>query len=869
MQTPDYHTTPESIGRYKIVRCLGRGGMGQVFLARDQRLQRNAAIKLLRKDKTGTQAEARIRREAQLLAQLNHPNIVQIYDVVESEHGLALVMEYVEGANLRQWLREHETNLQQKLRILAEICKGLEKAHAAGIVHRDLKAENILIASDGTAKISDFGIASSETSNDQLTRENHVAGSFSALSPEQALGMPLDHRCDLFALGLLAYRLICRQHPFGEHANPIVIVDRIIHSDPIPPAKLVPGLPKPLYRLLEQLLAKTADKRPASAAEVETCLQRIADEMPADAPADFDLSDTQTADIYFSSSLAGLGRRRKTKKLWALAGITAIATASAAFLLRDYQNPLHARSGGNYVTLEPTEFRDSDLSAEHRNLLDNSLRANLRRNLSLRRGLSLVPDYELEGLESLPATQRAAWAGAQHWIQPVVACQRSQCEVEINLYQAGLDIPYKTSKTTVELDDPLQNYYLLQHQLDTLLPEAPVQEGATSLEISEADYRRYLAVLARKNRLRELGSMMDELEGLREAAPTFSPVYDLYAGLAIEHYGQFKDYNVLDDLQHFLWQAPPEIKKNTAWQRAWLRLAILRDNEAEVLASLAQLERNFEDRAGFYHLLYQWHYRRGKYEDALTAIRSAARLRPSYLYTYEMARTYSAIGDHTATRTLLATARLLAPEDNKVTSLLAATEMDSGHPARAIELLTEIHPDKRSPIDIFNLCTAYYVERQFDHANTCFRQLQALSPQDAELSLYLAEIAVGQGDEEAALEEARAALAILGERTDWEGQLMVARAWALIGDHEKAITALLTAQNSAPDDFFMNYNRAQIYILTEDITSAKVYIRKTIEQGLSPIWFSTPYFDRVCGDSAFESIRDAYPAVCHAGGKHG
>ncbi len=144
---------------YEIVRPIGRGGMGEVYLARDPRLHREVALKTLRRDLAGTELEPRLREEARLLARLNHPHIVQIHDITEYEGRLALVMEHVEGQNLHIALREKRGSPGDLLRWLAEVAAALACAHGAGIAHRDLKPENVLITRDGTAKVTDFGIA--------------------------------------------------------------------------------------------------------------------------------------------------------------------------------------------------------------------------------------------------------------------------------------------------------------------------------------------------------------------------------------------------------------------------------------------------------------------------------------------------------------------------------------------------------------------------------------------------------------------------------------------------------------------------------------------------------------------------------------
>jgi len=257
-----YDHNPAQIGHYTILSSIGRGGMGLVYLARDNRLDRQVAIKCLRTELFEPHYRERFKREALLLAKLNHPHIVQIYDYIETDEQLALVMEYVNGQNLQQHLRENIVPLTQRMQWLAQIAQGLAVAHDAGIIHRDLKAENILINQHKLAKITDLGIAKSQDFNATLT--DHVTGSYTSMSPEQAMGEDLDFRSDLFSFGILAYQLLCGAHPFGESENKLQIMQRIISHVPISPTKNNPDLPPEAVELLGQLLSKNPDNRPAN-----------------------------------------------------------------------------------------------------------------------------------------------------------------------------------------------------------------------------------------------------------------------------------------------------------------------------------------------------------------------------------------------------------------------------------------------------------------------------------------------------------------------------------------------------------------------------------------------------------------------------
>lgn len=234
--------------------------MGLVYRARDIRLERDVAIKCLRTELFEAHYVERFKREALLLAKLNHPNIVQIYDFIEEPEQLALVMELVDGQNLQTYLREHLAPINQRLQWLAQISEGLAVAHDAGIIHRDLKAENILVNRRGQAKITDLGIAKSQDFKGTLT--DHVAGSYCSMSPEQAMGEAITFKSDLFSLGILAYQLLCGAHPFGDTANKLQTMQRIISHPPTSPLQHNPDLPAEFIELLGQLLSKDPDKRP-------------------------------------------------------------------------------------------------------------------------------------------------------------------------------------------------------------------------------------------------------------------------------------------------------------------------------------------------------------------------------------------------------------------------------------------------------------------------------------------------------------------------------------------------------------------------------------------------------------------------------
>ena len=273
----DLSQKAEKVGPYSLRRMLGAGGMGEVYLAYDQRLDRSVAIKhILPEAAENSKIRERLRREARAVASLNHPAIVQIYDIVEDEKGDWIVMELIEGPTLRQLVEYRAIDIVQTTHVIAQVAAGLAEAHANGIVHRDLKTENVMISGAGQAKILDFGLAKNmwSTNETALSVQGAIVGTGRAMSPEQAKGEKIDARSDLFSLGTMFYESLTGKPPFFG--------DSLIHtlaqvcSDQQPPLYEVDsGIPRELSDYIDRLLAKKPEDRPASAVDVARFLGGI------------------------------------------------------------------------------------------------------------------------------------------------------------------------------------------------------------------------------------------------------------------------------------------------------------------------------------------------------------------------------------------------------------------------------------------------------------------------------------------------------------------------------------------------------------------------------------------------------------------
>jgi serine/threonine protein kinase/tetratricopeptide (TPR) repeat protein len=267
---------PFRVGNYRVDKPLGSGGMGAVYRGFDEALQRPLAIKRLLGNFPDRVAAARFRREARMAARLNHPAIVHIYDIVDNEDGVWIVMELVEGKTLDSVLRDGRPAVTTAVRLMREIAEGLAEAHAHGIVHRDLKGSNVMVTAAGRAKILDFGLAKTYTGAREadISAEGAVVGTFHAMSPEQAQGLSVDHRSDLFSFGTLLYEMLTGISPFRADTGQETLA-RVCAFTPRGVREVNSQVPEPLAELTLQLLNKTPDQRPQSTNEVAAILSRI------------------------------------------------------------------------------------------------------------------------------------------------------------------------------------------------------------------------------------------------------------------------------------------------------------------------------------------------------------------------------------------------------------------------------------------------------------------------------------------------------------------------------------------------------------------------------------------------------------------
>jgi eukaryotic-like serine/threonine-protein kinase len=274
---------------YRILYALGAGGMGEVFAAEDTKLHRKVALKTLPADLAHDPDRLhRFRREAQAVAALNHPNVVTIYSVEESNGVHFLTMELVEGKTLTDLIPSAGMARSEFLKAAVPLVDAISAAHQHGIVHRDLKPANVMVSADGRVKVLDFGLAklkadapgvgaSGTTTTEQMTQRHAVLGTAAYMSPEQAEGRTVDIRSDIFSLGVVLYEMLCGVRPFtGE--TPMSIISSILEDTPRPLTEILSGSPPELDRIVRRCLAKDPGRRYQHALDLRIDLEELARE---------------------------------------------------------------------------------------------------------------------------------------------------------------------------------------------------------------------------------------------------------------------------------------------------------------------------------------------------------------------------------------------------------------------------------------------------------------------------------------------------------------------------------------------------------------------------------------------------------------
>ncbi|HEV2765112.1 MAG TPA: protein kinase, partial [Pyrinomonadaceae bacterium] len=470
----------DRIGQYEILRPLGAGGMGEVYCARDEKLGREVALKLLPAElSSNSEALRRFEQEARAASALNHPNIVTIYEINETDRFAWIAMELVDGEDLRTILGREPMTLKTALRIATKVADGLAAAHERGIVHRDLKPDNVMITRDGFVKILDFGLAkqlrvlSSDETTLPHTTPGTIFGTVGYMSPEQATGREMDGRADQFSFGVMLYEMITRTRPFERDSRTETLA-AILRDEVPPPSQVNETISRDLDRIVARCLAKHPRERYASTRDLARDLREVRD------------SFTQSS--VERRPYSGPATRTKATPLhWAIAAIVVLVAGVAGYVMWQRRDSAHRITS---VAVMP--FRDLGATAEGRAFADGiseMVATRLAQSRDLRVAMPFDGGPMREGDDVATVAQRA---GASAVVRGTVQRGGGDVRVTVSLIDAENGRTLAATTATRAATDlfALQDA-VAEDLLRALGREAPPRAPAVAAVLGADDQRRF------------------------------------------------------------------------------------------------------------------------------------------------------------------------------------------------------------------------------------------------------------------------------------------------------------------------------------------------------------------------------------------
>jgi eukaryotic-like serine/threonine-protein kinase len=641
-------TIGQHVGPYKILAPLGAGGMGEVYRARDAKLERDVALKILPAElANNTEALRRFELEARAASALNHPNIVTIYEISRENDIAWIAMELVDGEDLRTLIQRDGLTIKGALRIASKIAEGLAAAHERGIAHRDLKPENVMISRDGFVKILDFGLAkqrrvlASDDTTLPHTAPGAVFGTVGYMSPEQAKGLEMDYRSDQFSFGVMLYEMLTRKNPFQRDSKPETMT-AIIRDEVEPPSALDPSIPREIDRIVARCIAKQQRDRYGSTRDLAHDLREV--------------RDSATQPSYRSNRPLPLPKRRTMPMVAALVAVVVIAGIAVGVRMWN-----RSRDAAGITSIAVVPFRDLSGTAEGRVLADG-LSEMIATRLADVRELRIAPPFD-----GAPITEEDARKMRVHAIiRGTVQRAGGDVRVTYSLVNKKGDAIATSSETRAATEIFALEDAVADDLLAVLGRAAPKRVQQASAMLRPDDQKRFVEAVGLLQRVRDeksvdqaIATLESVLANARESGavnallarallykaslsrrPAFIEQATVYAMRGVALSGDDAEAHVtLGELQN-------ASGRHAEAEASFKRALQLSPNHAEATASLAQAYEGL-GRAADAEATYKraitlrpdspgtsikygaFCYQRGRYNDAVSFFEHATRVAPS------------------------------------------------------------------------------------------------------------------------------------------------------------------------------------------------------------------------------------------------
>jgi eukaryotic-like serine/threonine-protein kinase len=855
------------VGVYEIADVLGRGGMGEVYRARDTRLDRTVALKILPADVSrDSERLFRFEREARLASNLNHPNIVVIYDIGNDDGVHYIAMEHVEGETLFDLLRKGPPAVAVTADLAYQIADALARAHAAGVIHRDLKPSNIMVTPERRAKVLDFGLGKllvpgSSDSNaltqmgGQATTPGVLLGTAAYMSPEQGVGGVADARSDQFAFGLILYELLTATHPFAR-ASGVQTLSAIIEDEAEPLVVKAPKTPEALALVVERCLAKAPADRFDSTADLARALQDICDHLRS------------------GRTLAPITRlpAPKPARRWAWSTVATIAFALAALVLWRYAAPPPTSlSSSRQVALLP--FTNVGGDPANQALADGLAEFLTTRLTQLERfagGLQVVPSVEVRQLPIQSATEARRAFGVNLVVSGSLQRSTDRLLLTLNLIDGTTLRQIRADAIELEGLAPIALQEEVLVRLARLL-DLPLDSGAQAILAAGGTrapgaYDYYLQGRGYLQRFERAGNVDSAIELFGRALsqdPQYALAHAAMAEAAWRKYEATKDASWVARAKE---SGATALKLSPTLSEVQITLAIIANGTGEYENAVATLNSVLERdpiNATAYRELGNAYDALGDTAKAESTFLRAVKARPGDWSAYNsLGGFYARHQRHADAAAQFERVVALTPDNPRgYTNLggmyLFQRQWDKALPA--LETATKLGP---SGIRWSNLATAYFRQQRYADAAQAFEHATEMEPKDQRLWYNLASMYLWTPGSEAKARAAYARCAALGEdarKVNARDPALFARlatCYAHLGEADKARAAAADAEKAGTLTGNIRLMLAQAFEQLGDRAQALAYVKAAMASGVSREEVeSTRSLDSLRKDPAYAATR--------------
>jgi tetratricopeptide (TPR) repeat protein len=854
------------LGPYDILSALGAGGMGEVWRARDTRLGREVALKVLPEGFAGDRERlSRFQREAQLLAALNHVNIASIHSFEKVEGVQLLVMEMVPGETLRELIAAGPLGLPRALGIARQVADALDAAHGKGILHRDLKPANVKVTPEGKVKILDFGLAKafapgpipsdiseSPTLDTAATERGTVLGTVSYMSPEQARGKPLDGRSDVWSFGCLLYEMLSGRKAFTGDSTSDILVG-ILDREPDWTA-LPPGTPPPVVRLLKGCLTKSRDARIPGLGEARQTIDAVLGSRSATAP---------------RSGLSVSARIRRAPRAWAGAGALLAAAVAAVLYISFREKPSKALPATKLLAILPaTDFTGRGDGR----LFCDGVSASLRAKLNHVSGVQIVLPADAASARETDPAKAARDAGANLILQPGVRQAGSRLQFIYSLRLASSPEQLDSDEVT----GPESDVFHLEDELAKKIAasldirfgggaEAP--RGAILSGRSQNDYLVALGHLERYDDRAEVQKAIDLLRRIPHAAD-LALVQAALGRAYLDEYGLSKDASMVSLARASAERAialDPDLPEAEVTLGQILTATGSPQKAIEVIReALKKQPANFQAVEALAYALEL----SGSAVEAEAAYKRGTELRPTAWASFNrLGGFYFFRADYAKAAEAYRRAIALNPGVARVRSNLGGVLLRLGRHENALAEFRQSLEIQPNALAYSNVGTCLYLLGRYPDAVASFEKAVELAPRDFRWRTYLGDaLTLVPGREPDARKAYRVALS-LGEEelhidpSSPRTRVVVARCLARLGDTKRALSETRKAVASSADDPDILLRAAEnSAILGERIESIR-WLETALAKGLAKGEIEgNPDFEGLKSDPAFQALLEQTPS---------